>query len=74
MYSIFSYLFCKFKINITIISVYCALLSNSVRTRWVALMIQLGKFAGGGGMVADTNYLYHFFIPQEIHSDYWAGL
>ena len=27
-------------------------------TRWVALMIQLGKFVGGGGGVADTNYLY----------------
>ena len=29
-------------------------------TRWVALMIQLGKFVGGGsgGVVADTNYLY----------------
>ena len=29
-------------------------------TRWVALMIQLGKFmgGGGGGVVADTNYLY----------------
>ena len=25
-------------------------------TGWVALMIQLGKFVGGG--VADTNYLY----------------
>ena len=25
-------------------------------TRWAALMIQLGKFVGGG--VADTNYLY----------------
>ena len=29
-------------------------------TRWVALMIQLGKFVGGVGgcWVADTNYLY----------------
>ena len=33
-------------------------------TRWAALMIQLGKFVGGGvvgwwrGGVADTNYLY----------------
>ena len=28
-------------------------------TRWVALMIQLGrKFVGGWGGVADTNYLY----------------
>ena len=27
-------------------------------TRWVALMIQLGKFFGGVGWVSDTNYLY----------------
>ena len=31
-----------------------AFLGNTI---WVALMIQLGKFVGGGG-VADTNYLY----------------
>ena len=31
-----------------------------MKTRWVALMIQLEKFVGGGGVggVADTNYLY----------------
>ena len=31
---------------------------GSNNTRKVALMIQLGKFVGGGGVVADTNYLY----------------
>ena len=30
-----------------------------IKINWVALMIQLGKFVGGGGgVVADTNYLY----------------
>ena len=33
--------------------------SATESTRWVALMIQLGKFVDGvGGWLADTNYLY----------------
>ena len=55
-------------------------------TRWVVLMIQLGKFVGGGGLVGcwwagwggfvvDTNYLYParwgWIKNKCLHCDYY---
>ena len=37
---------------------FSALYWKLICTRWVTLMIQLGKFVGGWVVVADTNYLY----------------
>ena len=33
-------------------------IDDECKQDWFALMIQLEKFVGSGGVVADTNYLY----------------